>query len=204
MNEIEIFKKLNTITLKSLYPEGIAENETILQKIAEHKNLMRNIQHEYPSPNKEYKIGIYIRYFNQTKYENYIEYHKKQFSDTIALCPKWTLVDFYIDNGNNAPFMVKSPALAQLIQDCEDEKIDLIITQKTTNLSKSISEIMFCSRLLLRLPKPVGIYFISEDIFTLASYFRQDLLDTSFAFIPYLDYNSDKTPQISNSDMKND
>lgn len=204
MDGLEILTQLSTIDLKEYYPEGISENETLLQKIAEHKKLMRSMQHEYPSPNKEYKIGIYIRYFNQTKYENYIDYHKKQFSDTIALCPKWTLVDFYIDNGSNAPFMAKSPALAKLIQDCEDEKVDLIITQKTTNLSKSISEIMFCSRLLLRLPKPVGIYFISEDIFTLASYFQQDLLDKSFSFVPYLGNDSDNNLQISDSDKKDD
>jgi len=204
MDGLEIFKQLNAIELKTKYPEGISENESLLQKIAEHKKMMRNIPHEYPSPNKEYKIGIYIRYFNQTKYENYIDYHKKQFADTIALCPKWTLVDFYIDKGGSAPLMGKSPALTQLIQDCESEKIDLIITQKTTNFSKNISEIMFCSRILLRLPKPVGIYFISEDIFTLASYFQQDLLDKGFAFTRNPIDIDDNSLQIGYSDKEDD
>ena len=34
---------------------------------------------------------------NQTKYENYLDYQKKQFADTISECENWKLVDFYID-----------------------------------------------------------------------------------------------------------
>ena len=36
------------------------------------------------------------------------------------------------------------------------------------------------SRLLASLDKPVGIYFISEDIFTLASYYKADIQDKEF------------------------
>ena len=36
------------------------------------------------------------------------------------------------------------------------------------------------SRYLATLPHPVGIYFISEDIFTLASYYQEDMRDTDF------------------------
>ena len=28
---------------------------------------------EYPRPGTPYRIGVYIRYYNQTKYENYLE-----------------------------------------------------------------------------------------------------------------------------------
>ena len=30
---------------------------------------------------------------------------KQEFIDTIALCPNWTLVDFYVDEGQTAPYM---------------------------------------------------------------------------------------------------
>jgi hypothetical protein len=58
--------------------------------------------------------------------------------------------------------------------------VDLIITQKVSNLSKRIYEITLCARLLAAGEHPTGIYFISEDIFTLASYYREDLRDTYF------------------------
>ena len=36
------------------------------------------------------------------------------------------------------------------------------------------------ARILAAQEKPVGIYFISEDIFTLASYYMKDLHETQF------------------------
>ena len=36
------------------------------------------------------------------------------------------------------------------------------------------------SRYLATLPHPVGIHFISEDIFTLASYYQEDMRDIDF------------------------
>ena len=64
--------------------------------LAKHRLWMDSLQHEYPLPFHPFKIGVYIRYYNQTKYKNYIEKHLAQFRDDIALCPAWTLVDFYL------------------------------------------------------------------------------------------------------------
>lgn len=82
--------------------EKVNKQRDMLRK---HKAWLELIQHEYPMPYKHYRIGVYIRYFNQTKYENYLDYHKQQFIDTIALCPNWELVDFYVD--------MKTPSLIQ-------------------------------------------------------------------------------------------
>ena len=48
--------------------------------IARHKLWLDSITHEYPSPYEHYRIGIYIRYFNQTKYPNYLDYHKQEYN----------------------------------------------------------------------------------------------------------------------------
>ena len=150
------------------------------QLIARHKAWLQSIRHERPNAAHAFKIGIYIRYFNQTKYENYLSYHKKMYSDTIALCPKWTLVDFYIDEGAVAPNMESAKSWSRLLNDCMDGKVDLIITQKVSNISRNMDEIIFCSRLLAAHHPPIGIYFISEDIYTLASYYQEDLRDPDF------------------------
>lgn len=149
-------------------------------KLAMHREWLKSIRHEYPSPATPYRIGVYIRYFNQTKYDNYIEYHKQQFIDTIANCPKWTLVDFYIDDGAVAPNMESAPEWCRLLNDAFEGKVDLILTQKISNVSKKPHEITFCARILAAQEHPIGIYFISEDLFTLASYYRNDLRDTFF------------------------
>lgn len=159
----------------------IFENEAeTSQKLIQHRAWLKSIRHERPAPSHPFKVGIYIRYFNQTKYDNYLAYHKKQFADTIALCPNWKLTGFYVDMGSTAPNMENAPEWSRLVQDCMDQKIDLIITQKVSNISRYPEEVTFCSRVLAALQHPVGIYFISEDIFTLASYYQEDLLDPYF------------------------
>ena len=149
-------------------------------KIAAHKEWLKSVVRERPQPNQTYRVAVYIRYFNQTKYENYLSYHKKQFRDTVALCPNWELVDFYIDEGASAPNMESASEWSRLIQDCFDKKVDLIITQKVSNVSRKMHEITLLARLLAAQKHPIGIYFISEDIFTLASYYQDDLRDTFF------------------------
>lgn len=151
--------------------------------LAKHKLWLESFRHECPSPYINYRIGVYIRYFNQTKYANYLEYHKQQFADTIALCPNWTLVDFYVDEGQSAPLMSSTTGWIKLMDDCMHGKVNLIITQKISNVSRNPSELIFASRLLASLKPPIGpigIYFISEDLFTLASYYQSDMHETRF------------------------
>jgi hypothetical protein len=149
-------------------------------EIAQHKLWMDAIQHEYPMPYTPYKIGVYIRYYNQTKYEDYLTKHKQQFIDDIARCPKWTLVDFYVDEGAAAPRMENAKEWCRLLEDCLSGKIDLIVTQKVSNVSRKPEELASISRILSAQPEPVGIYFISEDICTLASYYQKDLREDGF------------------------
>lgn len=148
--------------------------------LAEHRAWLKSIKHERPQPDHPFRVAVYIRYFNQTKYEDYLAAHKKQFLDTIRLCPRWTFAGFYVDEGSTAPHMESAAQWSRLLVDCQDGKVDLIITQKASNISKKQAELAFCARLLAALKHPVGIYFVSEDIYTLASYYQQDLHDACF------------------------
>ena len=182
MEEIEVFNQLSAIATPTFAVTFGEDSDRAIQ-IAQHKAWLGSIRRERPATNVPYKVGIYIRYFNQTKYDNYLSYHKKQFADTIALCPKWALVDFYIDEGASAPNMESAPEWSRLMMDAMDGKVDLIITQKVSNVSKKMHEVTVCSRILAKQPHPIGIYIISEDIFTLASYYLNDNKDTFF--LPY-------------------
>ena len=159
--------------------------------IRRHLQWLGTVRKEYPLPTTPYHIGVYIRYFNQTKYEDYLDYHKKQFADTISLCPLWTLVDFYVDNGPSAPNMESASGWCRLLEDCFSGKVNLIITQKVSNVSRKAQELTFIIRLLAA--QGIGIYFISEDIFTTASYYRQDMLDKDFLPPRFPDFPEETT-----------
>ncbi len=178
MSKDDFFGKLQLIETEQMVIESFCnEHEKLLD---EHRNWLNSIRRERPSKASHLRVAIYIRYYNQTKYENYLEYHKKQFLDTLALVPNWTFVGFYVDEGMAAPNMENADEWSRLLDDCIGGKIDLVITQKISNVSRKIPEITWCARLLASLEKPVGIYFISEDVFTLASYYMQDLRDPFF------------------------
>ena len=85
-----------------------------------------------------------------------------------------------IDNGSTAPYMENSTAWSELLSDCDAGKVDLIITQKVSNVSRDAQEMAICARMLAARKPPVGIYFISEDLYTLASYYRDDLREPCF------------------------
>ena len=85
-----------------------------------------------------------------------------------------------MDEGQTAPYMENAKEWSRLLQDCLDGKIDLIITQKVSNVTRNPNEITLTARVLATQPKPVGIYFVNEDIFTLASYYQMDMREKRF------------------------
>ena len=180
MGELDIYARLNEISAPPQYPLLFGNDAERADKIAEHKSWLQRIRKERPSTAHPFKVGIYIRYFNQTRYEDSLKYHMEQLADAIADCPRWTLVDFYVDEGSSPPNMESAPEWCRLLNDCMDGKVDLIITQKLSNVSKKAHEITLCATVLASHKPPIGIYFISEDLFTLASYYLEDMQDFSF------------------------
>ena len=148
--------------------------------VAQHRQWLKSIRHETPNPKVPFKVGVYIRYYNQTKYKDYLERNKEVFRSTLAQYPMWEFVGFYIDTGSAAPYMESSTAWSELLEDCDAGKVNLIITQKVSNVSRDIQEVIICARILAARDPPVGIYFISENLYTLASYYREDLRDPCF------------------------
>ena len=179
-NSIDIYKELNHIVTSEQMALAFEDETEKAKQVAEHKVWLNIIRRERPRTSHKYKVAIYIRYFNQTTHEDYLEYHKKMFADTMAKCKKWEFVGFYVDEGQTAPNMENAPEWSRLLTDCFDGNVDLIITQKISNVSRKPYEVAFCARLLARQDHPIGIYFISEDIFTLASYYQEDIKDTFF------------------------
>ena len=179
LREQDIEEAIQTeMEFANVFRRNIKENPK-QKALVRHKLWLNTIQHENQKPSHPYKIGVYIRYYNQTKYDDktYLDIRKRQFAEDIALCPRWTLVDFYVDKGMTAPYMESSREWDRLLVDCFSGKVDLIVTQTVGGVSSDPDEITLISRLLASQTHPVGIYFVSEDIFTLASYYRQDMSD---------------------------
>jgi hypothetical protein len=72
MEELDVMSKLSNVFGSLMQPN---KDGAYIEKINKHKQWLATIRHEHPSPHKKYKIGVYIRYFNQTKYDDYLKYH---------------------------------------------------------------------------------------------------------------------------------
>lgn len=66
--------------------------------------------------------------------------------------------------------MEYSKEWCRLLEDCFTGKVDLIVTQKVSNVSSDWKEMSFMARMLAAQEHPVGIYFFSEYI-SIKSYF---------------------------------
>ena len=125
--------------------------------VAQHKQWLKTIRHETPNPKIPFKVAVYIRYFNQTKYDDYLERNKEVFRATLAQYPMWEFVGFYIDNGSTAPNMESAVAWSKLLSDCDEGKVNLIITQKISNVSRKIDGVSIWAGILAGRNPPVGI-----------------------------------------------
>ena len=81
MEEIDVFKSMRESVEDEFSPFVDEKEAARLKLISDHKAWLKKIKKEHPSPYQFFKVGVYIRYFNQTKYENYLDYHKMQFID---------------------------------------------------------------------------------------------------------------------------
>lgn len=84
-NELELANKFNEIARTPQIIFSPNTDSERAKQIAQHKAWFHSIRHELPSPINKYKVGVYIRYFNQTKYEDYLLNHKQQYIDNPIL-----------------------------------------------------------------------------------------------------------------------
>ena len=99
MEELNVFDKLTAIaTPAQLTMFGDSERS---RAIAEHKAWLQSIRHERPNTEANYKIGIYIRYFNQTKYEDYLSYAFFIETYTGGAHPTHDILTFVFDTRND-------------------------------------------------------------------------------------------------------
>ena len=82
MDEIDVFKSMRESVDGELSPFVDEKEAARLKLIATHKAWLKKIKKEYPSPYQFFKVGVYIRYFNQTKYHHKRKQQYKQHQQT--------------------------------------------------------------------------------------------------------------------------
>lgn len=97
------------------------------------------------------------------------ELQKNHYTDLINKHEGWLLVGIYADEGISGTSLNHRDAFVRMIEDCKQGKIDLIVTKSVSRFARNTLDCLEYVRELKNLPKPVGIFFETENIYTLDS-----------------------------------
>lgn len=120
------------------------------------------------SKTKKIRLAAYCRVSSQNEdqlfsFENQVTYYRNYAKDN----PKYELVDIYADEGISGMQVRHRLEFQRMIQDCQEGKIDMVITKSVTRFARNTQDCLNYARQLKDLG--IGVFFEKENINTLDS-----------------------------------
>lgn len=114
------------------------------------------------------RVAVYARVStddpNQT---SSYELQKNHYEDMVKRRSNWDLVDIYADEGISGTSLQHRDSFIRMIEDCKAGKIDLIVTKSVSRFARNILDCIGYVRELKSYEPKVGVYFETENIYTL-------------------------------------
>jgi len=127
-------------------------------------------QENFYEDTKEKRVAVYVRVStDDPRQTSSYELQKNHYMDVISHHPGWKLVDIHADEGISGTSLQHREAFIRMIKDCHDKKIDLIVTKSVSRFARNLVDCVGNARQLKALQPPVGIFFETENIYTLNS-----------------------------------
>lgn len=124
------------------------------------------------------RVAVYVRVSTDNiQQTSSYELQKNYYEEKVRKNPQWTFVDIYADEGISGTSLQHRDAFNKMIEDCEDGKIDMILTKSVSRFARNIVDCISIVRRLAALKNPVAVMFETENIFTL-----NDNTDMSLSF----------------------
>lgn len=79
----------------------------------------------------------------------------------------WELLHIYADEGISGTSLKKRDAFNEMIEACKSGEYDLILTKSVSRFARNIVDCISLVRMLMNLNPPVGVYFETDNLFTL-------------------------------------
>jgi DNA invertase Pin-like site-specific DNA recombinase len=118
----------------------------------------------------EKRVAVYARVStDDPRQTSSYELQKNHYMDVVKKNAGWKLVDIYADEGISGTSLKNRDAFVKMIADCKAGKIDLIITKSVARFARNVVDCIGHVRELKQLQPSVGIFFETENIYTLNS-----------------------------------
>jgi Site-specific recombinases, DNA invertase Pin homologs len=125
-------------------------------------------QEDFYEDKKEKRVAIYARVSTDDPHQtSSYELQKNHYIDVINNHPGWNLLDIYADEGISGTSLQHRDSFIKMINDCQDGKIDLIVTKSVSRFARNVVDCIGYVRQLAALQPPVGVFFETENIYTL-------------------------------------
>ena len=157
--------------------EKAQDNDLTKQRIRErYKGVSEDVLDVIPAtPREDFhksdvhkRVAVYARVStddpNQT---SSYELQKNHYEDMVNRRENWDLVDIYADEGISGTSLKHRDNFLRMIEDCHAGKIDLIVTKSVSRFARNILDCIGYVRQLKAQNPPIGVYFETENIFTL-------------------------------------
>ena len=115
-------------------------------------------------------VAVYARVSTKsTEQVSSIENQTRYYTEKIDGTPNWIMSKIYADEGKSGTSMKKRTEFRQMLKDAMDKKMDLILCASVSRFARNMTDCMEqVSNLRTENPShPVGVYFETENIYTL-------------------------------------
>ncbi len=188
--------------------QKLKDSKLIKQKIRErYKGVSEDVldvipaapQEDFYKPETKKRVAVYARVStddpNQT---SSYELQKNHYEDMVSRRDNWELVDIYADEGISGTSLQHRDSFIRMINDCQAGKIDLIVTKSVSRFARNIIDCIGYVRQLKAAEPPIGVFFETENIFTL-----DENSEMSLSFIATLAQEESHTKsEIMNSSIE--
>ena len=173
--KVEVKSELREKTWQEQHDAREAEREEIRERhrrIREYEGVV--YKHAKPTPNpmdETHKdVAVYARVSTKSLDQtSSIENQEKYYEDKVKKTENWDLQEIYSDEGKSGTSTKHRKEFNRMMSDARAGKFDMIICASVSRFARNVSDcIDYVSELRTMNPqKPVGVYFETENIFTL-------------------------------------
>lgn len=111
-------------------------------------------------------VGAYCRVSTDTEeQQGSYQSQVKHYTEKIKNTPGWRFVKVYGDEGISGTNADNRPGFQEMMKDCENGKLDLIVTKAISRFSRNVTVTLEVARKLR--DKDIGIFFEKENLNTL-------------------------------------
>lgn len=130
--------------------------------------------HAKPKPSisdgGEKAVAVYARVSTKSEEQvSSIENQTRYYKEKIAKNPNWTMQEIYADEGKTGASMKHRDEFKRMLQDAAEKKMDLILCASVSRFARNMTDCMeqIDNLKSMNPSHPVGVYFETENIYTL-------------------------------------